>query len=176
MITRKLLKKMREEAGITQESLAELVGISQAHVAKIENEKVNPTLSTVNKIISVLKSNQTLKCNKFVTKKIIHVNPKDSVNYSAKLMKENNISQIPVIGKGICVGSMSDKIIVRNLDKITNSTRVKDFMSEPFPTINCGENIEVVKTLLEYHQAVLIVDKGKIIGILTKSDLLDLLK
>jgi len=84
MITGKLLKKMREEIGITQEQLAELVGISQAHVAKIENEKVNPRLSTVNKIMSVLKSNSKLKCDKFLTKKVIYVKPKDSVNQAGK--------------------------------------------------------------------------------------------
>jgi predicted transcriptional regulator len=176
MITGELLKKMREEIGMTQERLAESVGISQAHVAKIENEKVNPRLSTVNKIMSVLKSNSMLKCDQFQTKKVIYVNSKDSVNHAAKLMKGNDISQLPVIDKGICVGSLSDKTIVRNLDRISKTTKIMELMEEPFPTINCGEEIEVVKTLLEYHPAILIMDRGKIVGILTKSDLLDLLK
>jgi predicted transcriptional regulator len=176
MITGSLLKKMREEVGMTQEQLAELAGISQAHVAKIENEKVNPRLSTVNKIMSVLKSNSTLKCDEFLTKKVIYVNPKDSVDRAAKLMKKNDVSQLPVIDKGICVGSISDKTIVRNLDRISRSTKVIELMEEPFPSINCGEEMEVVKTLLEYHPAILVTDRGKIIGILTKSDLLGLLK
>lgn len=176
MITGNLLKKMREEIGMTQEKLAELAGISQAHVAKIENEKVNPRLSTVNKIMSVLKTNSTLRCNEFLTKKVIYVKPRDSINYAAKLMKNNDVSQLPVIRNGVCVGSISDKIIVRNLDKISSSTEVREFMEEPFPTVNCGEEVEVVKTLLEYHPAILVTDGGKIVGILTKSDLLDLLK
>jgi len=176
MITGKLLKKMREEISMTQEQLAELAGISQAHVAKIENEKVNPRLSTVNKIMSVLRSNSTLKCEEYLTKKVIYVDPKDSVNRAAKLMKKNDVSQLPVIDKGICVGSISDKTIVRNLDRISGLTKVREVMEEPFPTVNCGEEMEVVKTLLEYHPAILVTDRGKIIGILTKSDLLDLLK
>jgi len=176
MITGKLLKRMREEIGMTQEQLAELAGISQAHVAKIENERVNPRLSTVNKIMSVLRSNSKLKCDEFLTKEVIYVNPKNSVNRAAKLMKRNDVSQLPVIEKGICVGSISDKTIVRNLDKISGSTEVEEVMEEPFPTVNCGEEMEVVKTLLEYHPAILVTDRGKIIGILTKSDLLDLLK
>ena len=176
MITGQVLKKMREEVGMTQEKVAELAGISQAHVAKIENEKVNPRLSTVNKIMSILKSNSRLSCNGFVTKKVIYVKPRDYINYAAKLMKENDVSQLPVIDKGICVGSISDKTIVRNLDRIIKPTKVAELMEEPFPTINCGEEMEVVKTLLEYHPAVLVTEKGKIIGILTKSDLFDLLK
>lgn len=176
MITGSLLKKMREEVGMTQEQVARLADISQAHVAKIENEKVNPRLSTVNKIMSVLKSNSKLKCDMFATKKVIYVKPKDSVSTVTKLMKRNDISQLPVIDGGICIGSINDKTIVRNLDKISGSIEVMELMEEPFPTINCGEQMEVVKTLLEYHPAVLVTDRGKIVGILTKSDLLGLLK
>jgi len=176
MITGKLLKKMRKGIGKTQEQLAELAGISQAHVAKIENEKVNPRLSTVNKIMSALKSNSKLKCDQYLTKRVIYVTPRGSVNRAARLMKKNDVSQLPVMNKGICVGSISDKTIVRNLDRISGSTKVKEVMEEPFPTVNCGEEMEVVKTLLEYHPAILVTDRGKTIGILTKSDLLDLLK
>lgn len=176
MITGKTLKKMREKCGLTQQELAEAVGISQAHVAKIENEKVNPRLSTVNKILSVLAKNKTLKCEKFITKKIISVEPDDSARLAVKLMRDNDISQIPVIEDGVCVGSVSEKTILRNLDRISCSTRVKDLMDEPFPIVSCGENIDSIKTLLEYHQAVLVSERGKIVGILTKSDLLNLLR
>ena len=51
-----ILRKMRLEAGLTQSQLAKLVGVSQAHIAKIEGEKVDPRLSTVNKILEVLTS------------------------------------------------------------------------------------------------------------------------
>jgi predicted transcriptional regulator len=176
MITGKILKKMREEVSMTQEQVAELADISQAHVAKIENEKVNPTLSTVNKIMSILKSNNTLKCNGLVTKKVIYIKPKDSVNNAVKLMKANDVSQLPVIDKGLCIGGISDKTIIRNLDRISSSTKVREVMEPPFPVINCGEDMEVVKTLLEYHPAILVTEDGKIKGILTKSDLFDLLK
>ena len=176
MITGKILKKMREEVAMTQEQVARLAGISQAHVAKIENEKVNPRLSTVNKIMSILKSNKTLKCNSLATKRVIYVKPEDSVNHAVKLMKANDVSQLPVIDKGFCVGSISDKTIIRNLDGISSSTKVREVMEKPFPTINCGEDMEVVKTLLEYHPAILVTEGREIKGILTKSDLFDLLK
>jgi predicted transcriptional regulator len=176
MITGQILKKMREEVAMTQEQVANLAGISQAHVAKIENEKVNPRLSTVNKIMSILKSNKTLKCNSLLTKKVIYINPQDTINHAVKLMKANDVSQLPVLNKGLCVGSISDKTIIRNLDRISSLSKVNEIMETPFPTINCGEDMEVVKTLLEYHPAILVTESGKIIGILTKSDLFDLLK
>ena len=176
MITGKLIKKMREEAGLTQEKLAKATGITQAHVAKIENEKVNPTLSTINSILSVLQKNKSIKCKDFLTKKIISVKPEDSVNYTVMLMKKNDISQIPVIDKERCVGSISDKTILRNLDRVSGSTEVREIMDEPFPMISSNDNIDILKTLLEYHQAVLILEGGKVVGIVTKHDLLKLLK
>jgi len=176
MITGKLIKKMREEAGITQQKLAEAVGITQAHVAKIENEKVNPRLSTVNKILSVLKSNSRLRCKDIGTKELISVNPEDPINHVVKLMKKNDISQIPVMDEGKCTGSISEKIILRNLDNISSQTKVKELMNDPFPIITCNDHIDVVKSLLEYHQAVLVSEKGRVIGIVTKSDLFSLLK
>ena len=176
MITGKILKKMREQAGLTQEQLAKAVGITQAHVAKIESEKVNPTLSTINKIMSVLEMNKKIKCKDLLTKTLISLKPDDTVNYAAKLMRENDISQIPIIENDRCVGSLSDKTIVRNLSSINSSTKVKEFMDDPFPVISCNDDVNIVKTLLEYHQAVLVSENGKIIGILTKSDLLNLLE
>ena len=176
MLTGKILKKMREQVGLTQEQLAKIVGISQAHIAKIENEKVNPTLSTINKIMSVLEANKKNICKDLLNKSLISLKPDDTVNYAAKLMRENDISQIPIIENDRCIGSLSDKTIVRNLNSINTSTRVKEFMDDPFPVISCNDDINLVKTLLEYHQAVLISENGKIIGILTKSDLLNLLK
>jgi len=176
MITGKLIKKMREEAGLTQEALAKATGITQAHIAKIENEKVNPTLSIVNSILSILQTNKKIKCKDFVSKSVISVKPEDSVNYVVKLMKKNDISQIPIIDRGRCVGSISDKTILRNLDRISGSTEVREIMDEPFPMISSNDSIDVIKTLLEYHQAVLILEEGRVVGIITKHDLLKLLK
>jgi len=176
MITGKILKKMREQAGLTQEQLAKTVGITQAHIAKIESEKVNPTLSTINKIMSVLETNKKIKCKDLLTKSLISLKPEDTVNHAAKLMREKDISQIPIIENERCVGSLSDKTIVRNLSSISSSTKVKEFMDDPFPVISCNDDVNIVKTLLEYHQAVLVSENGKIIGILTKSDLLNLLE
>ena len=176
MITGKVLKKMREEAGLTQEELARLAGVSQAHIAKIENEKVNPRLSTINKILSVLRVNRKHKFKNLMTKQIISVQPNDSIELAVKLMRKYNISQLPVIERGGCVGSISEKTIVRNLDRITKGSKVEDIMEEPFPIVSANESLEVIRSLLDYHQAVLISEKGKLVGIVTKSDFLNLLE
>ena len=48
------LREMRIERGISQGKLAELAGISQAQVARMETGTVNPRMGTVEKVLSAL--------------------------------------------------------------------------------------------------------------------------
>jgi putative transcriptional regulator len=48
------LRQIRAKKRISQENLAELCGISQQYVCKIENEKVNPSITILFKIASAL--------------------------------------------------------------------------------------------------------------------------
>lgn len=50
----KAIKKRREILQVTQESLAELSGVSLRTVKAFESGKGNPTLATLNKLASVL--------------------------------------------------------------------------------------------------------------------------
>lgn len=50
----KLLKRLRQEADLSGAALAELSGIEQPHISKIERGKVNVTLSTLIKIAHAL--------------------------------------------------------------------------------------------------------------------------
>ncbi len=48
------LRQLRLKKGYTQSQLAELSGVSQALIARIEKESINPRLSTVRTILAVL--------------------------------------------------------------------------------------------------------------------------
>lgn len=176
IITGHSLKEMRERLGITQQQLAFRVGVSQAHIAKIENEKVNPTLSTVNKIMSVLKESKGVKCESIMKRDIISIRPNENVSKAVKQMVDFQISQLPVIEKGLCWGSLTEKEIMKNMDKNFKKTLVREIMGKPFPIIGVEEDLEIVKALLEHTSAVLVSEKEKIVGIITKSDLLNLKK
>ena len=65
------LKRLRIEAGLTQRQLAEMVDVSQAHIAKIEKEKVDPRLSTVNRILRVLMEREGKKCGEIMSHHVI---------------------------------------------------------------------------------------------------------
>lgn len=171
------IKELREKLGMSQQELAERVGVTQAHIAKIESEKVDARLSTVNKIITVLESNQSkAKCKSFMTKHVTSVSPKDRVTKAIQLMRRHNISQLPVIDSGVSIGSVKESTIIKNLDKNLSEKKVRDVMEDSFPVIDSNDTIETAKSLLDFHQAVLFTEKGKIVGIMTKSDLLSLIK
>ncbi len=50
----KLIEKRRKHLQIRQEDLAELCGISTKSIQKIENDRANPTLKTLQKLLDVL--------------------------------------------------------------------------------------------------------------------------
>lgn len=70
-ITGSMLKRLRLEAKLTQKKLAELVGVSRAHIAKIEQGKVDPRLSAINKILQVSTEGKEKKCRDLMTRGVL---------------------------------------------------------------------------------------------------------
>ncbi len=50
-----LIKKVREEKGITLSKLCELTGMSKGHLSRIENGETMPTILTIERIAVALK-------------------------------------------------------------------------------------------------------------------------
>ncbi|UCG37390.1 MAG: CBS domain-containing protein [Candidatus Bathyarchaeota archaeon] len=166
------LRKLRNELGLTQRQLAHLVGISQAHVAKIENGKVDPRLSTINKILKVLTEGERRKCRDIMTKTVIFAKPTDKVLKMSTIMIEKAISQMPVIQDNRVIGTVTEESIIKNLQiDIANET-AEGIMDPPMPSIPEHTDVSMIRPLLEDHPGVLVVRKGEIAGIITRSDLL----
>jgi len=171
-----VIRKIRKELGITQEELARKAGVTQAYIAKLESGKVDPRLSTFNRILQAL-----LECKKALPKArdvmsspVISVKPYEKVETVIKLMNSHNISQIPVISGNKVVGSVTERSLVRRSLEYEDiyDRKVLEVMDEPFPIVNEEEDLEVVKYLLEEHPAVLVQDRtGRIVGIITRVDI-----
>ena len=169
------IKRIRKELGITQEELARKAGVTQAYIAKLEAGKVDPRLSTLNRILQAL-----LECKKtrprardIMSSPVIAVKPYEKVEKVIRLMNEHNISQIPVISGNKVVGSVTERTLVRQSLEYEDiyDRKVMEVMEEPFPIVNEDEDLEVVKYLLEDHPAVLVQSReGKIVGIITRVD------
>lgn len=171
IITGGYLKTLRKKLGLTQQALALRVGLTQAHIAKIESNKVNPTLATINKIIAALQPKETKRCREMMSKHLFSVSPDDKMQKAVDIMRKHGVSQLPVIEKDIQVGSMSEATILKNFGG-NAQRKVKDVMDKPFPMVDAEESVDALLGLLEFHSAVLVAERGKIAGIITKADLL----
>jgi len=172
IITGSMLKKLRLEAKLTQKKLAELVGVSQAHIAKIEQGKVDPRLSTVNKILKVLAEGREVKCRDIMTRGVLFARPDDSVLKVSEIMVRHAISQMPVIDGRKVVGTITEEGIIRKLGSDIANEKVKNVMDPPLPIVSEETSISAVRPLLERRQGVLVARDKKVIGIITRSDLL----
>ena len=50
----KRLQQIRKQKGLTQEKLAELAGVHEKHISKLELGTYKPSFDTLNKILKVL--------------------------------------------------------------------------------------------------------------------------
>jgi len=172
VINGSVLRRLRQEAGLTQRQLAKLVGVTQAHISKIEGQNVDPRLSTVNKILAVLTEGKGKKCHEVMTKNVLFVTPQDKVLEVSQLMMRNAISQLPVVDDGRVIGTVTEEGIVRNLSSTIADEKVTGVIQARLPSVPHDTDLSLIRPLLEEHPGVLIVEKDEIVGIITRSDLL----
>jgi len=168
------IRKLRLKLGLTQTKLSRLSGVSQSLIAKLERGYVVPNYDTFNKLYTTLKDlefKDELKAKNLMTKKVISVKPNNKGVNVVNLFKENNISQCPVIDEGRLIGSITEESLINNLDKINDSS-VNELMNEPFPIVNPETRSSIISSLLKEYKAVIVSDKGRITGIISKADLL----
>lgn len=166
------LKKIRKQLNLTQYQFAQRAGISQSMIAKIEAGKLDPTYSYVKKIelvLELLTRHHEKEAKDIMNKNIIFVELNEKITAIIKLMSKHSISQVPVLEKGNLIGLISESTI---LQKEKNTKAAEDIMEESPPTIAKDTKIEVVKQLLKFYPIVFVKEKGKLIGLITKADLI----
>lgn len=174
------VKRRRKALGITQFQLAKEANISQSLVAKMEAGNIEPSYSIAKNVFLVLDKleNKNSKMAKdYRSKKIIKIDATDKAKSAIGLMKKNNISQLPVFEGQAIIGSFSEKTILDRIAtgesiEVLEMEKVADIMDDPFPTINDDTPVNSFISLLQHNQALVVLKKGKPIGIITKSDML----
>lgn len=168
------VKKIRKKLGMTQTELANRAGVSQSLIAKIESGRIDPTYTKTKKIfaaLSELEKKEEIKAEQIMAGRIISIDPNEYIKEAISKMKKFQISQLPVMEGSKLVGLVSESTI---LDALLNSkgTKVRDIMQESPPIVSKTTPIQVVSNLLKHYPMVLVSEEGKLIGLITKSDLL----
>ncbi len=178
------IKKRRVALGISQKRLANSVGASQSLIAKIESNRVHPSYEVVRKIFEYLdrmEQPQTGLAKDVEKRDLVWIRKSERVREAVEKMRQYGFSQLPVRDdrEDICVGSLSERQIVQSLLKEPDPKSfyeriVGEIMQEQFPVVDESITITAVALLLQHSQAVLTARRGKVVGIITASDLLSM--
>ena len=106
---------------------------------------------------------------------VVSAAPGQQVRQVLGLMRLHDVSLLPVLDGGRCVGSVTEYALTqrglessRFLDAV-----VGEVMDEPFPVVDAGQPVESVqKVLSKATPAVLVTSGDAIVGIVTRSDML----
>lgn len=109
---------------------------------------------------------------------LVSLYPTDNIRHVLMLISKYNVSQFPVLEGNKCVGSIEETTIMRQVMKNPSmlDAAVKDVMQSAFPVVNIDSEISfAVEHLTDNASAVLVDEGNKIVGIITKYDVLEYL-
>ena len=110
-------------------------------------------------------------------RELFEIDPLTSVRKALDLMRQKDISQIPVLDRGKPVGSVHDSdLMAKVLERPTLvDSPVSSVMEPSFPVVNIDSHIDdVIKMMTaKRNAAVLIEDQQKVVGILSRYDVIE---
>jgi cystathionine beta-synthase len=107
---------------------------------------------------------------------LVSVPPSATVREALQVMEANNISQVPVIEDGRAVGSIEESTLMGRVleDASVLDKQVRNVMEPSYPIVHYDDTLEHTKYLLaRRYPAILVQEHGQLVGIITKSDLID---
>jgi predicted transcriptional regulator len=180
LIDPKQLKRIRMQLGYTQAGLAGAAGVSQSIVAKVEAGAVDPTYKTLRAISAALNSRIVTTGKKAVdvmSSPVMGVNSDARLSECVAMMKKNGFSQMPVFSGGRMVGTITEGRILDLLAAASDPTevlnqRVRNHIQPVFAVVGRDTPVEALFSLFGYLPAVLVVSGERVLGIITKIDML----
>ncbi len=114
---------------------------------------------------------------------LVHTHPSETVRDAIGILREYGVSQMPVVGAeppvmaGEVAGSVSERELLSAVfeGRAALADAVAQHMSPPLPLIGAGEQVSAAAEVLRDADAVMVVEGGKPIGVITRHDLLGFL-
>ncbi len=167
------LRERRTELGLTQSELAERAEVSQPLIARIEGGDVDPRLSTLRRIVNALQEAEggILRARDLMHSPVISVQPDASVHETIDLMNEKGYSQVPVIRDGVPQGLIATSDIRARSGENVGELPVAEVMHESLTTVEPDAALDAIDAHLDHNDAVLVVEDGETIGVITAADI-----
>lgn len=174
----------RRTLGLTQAQLANLAGVSQSYIAKLETRKIEPSYTKVIALFETLKGleqRRETKVEEIMTTDVVSIQKDDLVKEAVNLMREYGYSQLPVLDGDRPIGSITERTIIDGMNDTNGEKTVVDkpvieIMNNPFPQVGEDAPVSLIASMLRIYPAVLVHRKGMVVGISTKADLLKTLR
>ncbi|CAA0132073.1 Putative cystathionine beta-synthase [Mycolicibacterium vanbaalenii] len=114
---------------------------------------------------------------------LVHTHPSETVRDAIGILREYGVSQMPVVGAEppVMAGEVAGSVSERELLSAVFEGRAKlvdavaQHMSPPLPLVGAGELVSDAAKTLRDCDAVMVVEGGKPVGVLTRHDLLGFL-
>lgn len=173
------IRRGRIQLDLTQADLARESGTSQSLIAKLERNRLNPSYEVVRRVLEALDrlaATQDATAGDLMNAEPLFAEPAEPLGKALTRMKENGFSQLPVVDRGQPVGSISESAILERIEKGSDLEALKRqpvrlSMRPSFPTVEPHTRKRTLVELLRDHEAVLVVRGGRLVGVVTKSDL-----
>jgi cystathionine beta-synthase len=114
---------------------------------------------------------------------LVHTHPSETVRDAIGILREYGVSQMPVVGAeppvmaGEVAGSVSERELLSAVfeGRANLADAVGMHMSPPLPIIGAGDLVSSLAKALRDLDAVMVVEEGKPVGVITRYDLLGFL-
>ena len=111
---------------------------------------------------------------------LVHTHPTETVRDAINIMREFGVSQLPVVKAeppvvaAEVVGSVAERDLLSALfsGKANLADRVEGHMNPRLPQIGAGEPVSAAVAALHESDALMVLDDGQPVGVLSRSDLL----
>ena len=114
---------------------------------------------------------------------LVHTHPSETVRDAISILREYGVSQMPVVGAeppvmaGEVAGSVSERELLSAVfeGRASLADAVGMHMSPPLAIVGAGEQVSALAKTLRDLDAVMVVEEGKPVGVITRYDLLGFL-
>ncbi len=111
---------------------------------------------------------------------LVHTHPNETIAEAIEILREYNVSQMPVVRAeppimaAEVAGAVSTKALMDALyvGHARLADRIEQHMEPPFPSLGANEPVTKAVEVLEKADALMVLDDGKPVGVLTRQDLL----